>query len=159
MNPFKTIYQVEKNGKVFTLHWKNRFGPGMMNAGMIGTGLKMMSDADMLPTEEKAQARQESTREELGEAGEGALGGLLAGIFTGIGGSVVGTGELIGAWLTGAGERQADPLDFTLGAPTALEKKQEELLSLGYDPFPDFSHAGLKGLNSNMAGSLIKRFG
>jgi hypothetical protein len=50
MNPFKDIVQVERGGKVFTLHWRYRFGPiagiassimpfvgpGLQIAGMVG---------------------------------------------------------------------------------------------------------------------------
>ncbi len=43
MNLFDTIYQVERNGKVFFLHWKNRFDPVTLAiAGVAaGTGLQV----------------------------------------------------------------------------------------------------------------------
>ena len=152
MNPFKTIYTVEKNGKVFTLHWKNRY-----EAMLAVPAAKILSDADVFPTVEKEQARRESTREELGDAGEGILGGLLTGIFTGLGGSVVGTGELIASALSGGGERAVDPYS-TWDKTTEFEKKQKDLTSLGWDPFSNFTKgAGLKGVSSPMIGSFLKQ--
>lgn len=44
MNPFKTIYQVEKDGRIFTLHWKYRFDPVTiaMGAMAVGTGMQVV---------------------------------------------------------------------------------------------------------------------
>lgn len=38
MNPFNTIYKVEKNGKIFLLHWKYRFDPLTLAAGASVAG-------------------------------------------------------------------------------------------------------------------------
>ena len=40
MNIFNTIYKVEHNGKVFLLHWKNRYGPEQLAlAALAGQGV------------------------------------------------------------------------------------------------------------------------
>ena len=45
MNPFRDIIQIEKDGRIFTLHWKNRYGPlgGIFTAvqPFIGPGLQV----------------------------------------------------------------------------------------------------------------------
>jgi len=38
MNPFDIIYKIEKNGKVFLLHWKYRFDPLTLSLAAAGAG-------------------------------------------------------------------------------------------------------------------------
>jgi hypothetical protein len=43
MSIFRTVYQVERNGRVFLLHWKNRYDPMTLAMGGVaaGTGLQI----------------------------------------------------------------------------------------------------------------------
>ena len=46
MNIFQAVYPVERNGRVFLLHWKNRYDPGTammlaMGATAAGTGMQI----------------------------------------------------------------------------------------------------------------------
>ena len=42
MSVFNTIYEVERSGKVFRLHWKNRYDPvTLLVLGAVGTGISV----------------------------------------------------------------------------------------------------------------------
>ena len=134
MNPFKTIYTVEKDGKVFILHWKNRYDPtgggvaGAVGGPLLGAqALKIGFDAGVLPTIANREKGRSSTRDELGDLGGGPLGSLLTGIFEGFGGSVIGTGEMIGSFLaTGKmSQRKSDLVNpFSAIGPTKFLQDQ-----------------------------------
>ena len=75
MNPFKNTIQIEKDGKVFTLHWKNRFGwmgaamqfvgPALQVAGMAGAFGGSRSEADAVDAQAEALKQQAANEAQI----------------------------------------------------------------------------------------------
>ena len=59
MSMFNTIYEVERNGKVFLLHWKNKYDPlTLLVLGGIGTGISVIGTLQQGRQQEKIAKRQ-----------------------------------------------------------------------------------------------------
>ncbi len=59
MNVFDTIYEVERNGTVFRLHWKNRYDPvTLLVLGAVGTGVSVLGTLQQGRQQEKIAKRQ-----------------------------------------------------------------------------------------------------
>ena len=59
MSVFNTIYEVERNGKVFRLHWKNRYDPvTLLVLGAVGTGISVAGTLQQGRQQEKIAKRQ-----------------------------------------------------------------------------------------------------
>ena len=64
MNPFKTtIYRQGSDGRVFSLHWKNRHGPMALPLLLVGTGIQAYGQYQQGQTAAaQAEAQQETLR-------------------------------------------------------------------------------------------------
>ena len=82
MNPFKDTIQIEKNGRIWTLHWKNRYDPvtialvgvGMQAAGQIqaGQAAKAQGEAEQEILNQNAKLKEREAAAELARSREEA---------------------------------------------------------------------------------------